>query len=98
MLSFDILLWFFKGLQGFSFVRSLGPKIVMISKMLKQFLQFLSIILLFVFAYGIANQALMYHNQEINLTLLKNIFFPAYFVIVGEYYQREKLLDGKLNK
>jgi hypothetical protein len=45
-------------------------------------------------AYGVATQALMYHNQEPNLELLKNVFFPAYFVIGGEYYQRETLMEG----
>lgn len=94
VLSLDILLWFFRSLHGYSFIRSLGPKLVMIRRMLNELMVFLLIVIVFIFAYGISTQALMYHNQELNLNLLKNIFFPAYFVIGGEYFEREKLMEG----
>ncbi len=66
----------------------------MIRRMISELAYFMLIIIVFIFAYGIATQSLMYHNQEFNLDLFKNIFFGAYFVIGGEYFERDKLMDG----
>jgi transient receptor potential cation channel subfamily M protein 2 len=71
----------------------------MIRRMLKELVFFLLIMLVFIFAYGISTQSLMYHNQALDLSLIKNIFFGSFFVIGGEYFEREKLMDGKqINK
>lgn len=55
---------------------------------------FLLIVVLFMFAFGVSTQALMYHNQDLNGKLLKNVFFPAYFIIGGEYYTRETIMGA----
>ncbi len=91
----DVLLWFFRSLHAFSFIRSLGPKLVMISRMINELAYFISIVLVFILAYGVSTQSLLYHNQEFSLELMKNVFFPAYFVLGGDYYEREKLMEGK---
>lgn len=96
ILSIDIIFWFFRGLHGYSYIRSLGPKLVMIRRMIGQLAYFTLIAVIFIFSYGVSTQSLMYHNQEFNLGLIKNIFFPAYFVIGGEYYQRDDLMDSKI--
>lgn len=93
ILCIDVLFWFSRSLHSFSFVRTLGPKLFMIRRMLNELTYFMFIVIVFVFAYGVATQALMYHNQDPDLSLLKNVFFPAYFVIGGEYYEREKLME-----
>jgi len=63
--------------------------------MTKELLGFMFIILLLMFAFGISTQSMMYHNQPLDWELLKNVFFPAYFVIGGEYYTADTLLGGK---
>lgn len=70
----------------------------MIRRMINELTFFMFIVIVFIFAYGVSTQALMYHNQEPDLSLLKNVFFPAYFVIGGEYYEREKLMEGKFGQ
>ena len=94
MLSLDIVIWFSRSLHYLSFVRNLGPKIVMISQMIKELMNFITIILVFIFAYGVSTQALMYHNQAADLNLIRNVFFPAYFVIGGDYYERENIMNA----
>jgi hypothetical protein len=94
LLSLDIIIWFFRSLHGYAFIRSLGPKLVMIRRMISELAYFMLIIIVFVFAYGISTQSLMYHNQAFDLDLMKSIFFGAYFVIGGEYFERDKLMDG----
>ena len=65
----------------------------MINKMIRELMYFILIVLVFIFAYGVSTQSLMYHNQKLELALLKNIFFPAYFMLGGDYYEREKLMQ-----
>jgi hypothetical protein len=68
----------------------------MINKMIKELMNFLLIVLVFIFGYGVSTQSLMFHNQKLDLSLLKNLFFSAYFILGGDYYEREKLMQGKL--
>lgn len=57
-------------------------------------MNFMLIVLVFIFTYGVSTQSLMYHNQKFDFNLLKNLFFPGYFVLGGDYYEREKLMEG----
>ena len=45
-------------------------------------------------AFGVSTQALLYPNQVFNNKLLQNVFLPAYFIIGGEYYTRDKIMAG----
>lgn len=70
----------------------------MIIEMVKEMAYFMMIVLLAIFAFGIATQGLMFHNQDLDSNLLKNIFFPAYFIFIqhsinGQYYTRDTLLN-----
>ena len=69
----------------------------MINQMVYELAYFISIMLVFMIAYGVANQSILYHNQELNLELFKNIFFHTFFGIHGDYYERDTIMDGKLN-
>ena len=89
----DVILWFCRTLYSYAFIRSLGPKVIMIGRMTRELISFMLIFLVFVFAYGVSTQALMYHNQIFDLSLLKNVFFPAFFVLGGEY-EKEKMMEG----
>lgn len=35
----------------------------------------------------------MYHNSLLNIALLKNVFMPAFWVIGGDYYTKELILN-----
>jgi hypothetical protein len=95
VLSIDIIIWYLKTLHICTLIKELGPKLLMMIRMTKELLGFMFIILLFMFAFGISTQSMMYHNQPLDWELLKNVFFPAYFVIGGEYYTADTLLGGK---
>jgi glycopeptide antibiotics resistance protein len=55
---------------------------------------YITIILVIIFAFGISTQSMLYPNQQLNAELLKNVFFPAYFVIGGEYYTRSDIMNA----
>jgi hypothetical protein len=95
---FDLIFWFIRSLHAYRFIRSLGPKILMIIEMVKEMAYFMMIVLLAIFAFGIATQGLMFHNQDLDSNLLKNVFFPAYFIFIqhninSQYYTRDTLLN-----
>ena len=94
ILSLDIIIWFFQMLHAYSVVRYLGPKLFMIMKMSFELGAFIFIMAVFFFAFGVSTQSLLYHNMPLDRNLIKNVFFPAYFVIGGEYYTAESILTG----
>ncbi len=57
---------------------------------------FILIMIVFMFAFGVSTQALLYPNQNLNTTLLANVFLPAYFVLAGDYYTRDSIM-GAIN-
>jgi len=81
-------------LHAYSVVRYLGPKLFMIMKMSFELGAFIFIMAVFFFAFGVSTQSLLYHNMPLDRNLIKNVFFPAYFVIGGEYYTAESILTA----
>ena len=53
---------------------------------------YILIIIVFMMAFGVASQSLLYPNQVLNSKLLQNTFLPAYFIIAGEYYTRDTIM------
>lgn len=95
ILSIDIIVWFVKSLKAYWFIRKLGPLLVMIERMTWHLFYFMILVILFMFAFGVSTQALMYPNQNLDKDLLKSVFFPSFFVIFKEYYTRKEIMDGK---
>ena len=93
ILCLDSILWYIKTLHTYTVVKTIGPKLIMIGKMTLELLSFMVIILLVMFGFGICMQALMYHNAKLDANLLSNVFFPAYFVIGGQY-TRNTIMTG----
>jgi hypothetical protein len=48
------------------------------------------IVLIFMFAFGVSTQALLYPNQDLDLVLLGNVFIPSYFIMSGDDYKIRK--------
>ncbi len=53
------------------------------------------IVIVFMFAFGVSTQALLYPNQDLNWVLLGNVFLPSYFIMSGDDYNiRTKILSA----
>lgn len=89
VLSVNLTLFYFRILHIFSIHKNLGPKLVMIGKMMMDLFSFLIILVVFILAYGSATHAILYPNSEPDWTLVKNIFKKAYFQIYGELFLEE---------
>lgn len=89
VLSVNLTLFYFRILHIFSIHKNLGPKLVMIGKMMMDLFSFLIILVVFILAYGSATHAILYPNSELDWSLIKNIFRKAYFQIYGELFLEE---------
>ncbi|XP_072166948.1 transient receptor potential cation channel subfamily M member 5-like [Diadema setosum] len=86
VLCINLMTFFIRVLYLFLVVRKLGPKLLMIGKMIIDLVMFISILVIFLLSYGIASQAILYPNQEDPVNVFKGILYRAYFQVFGELY------------
>lgn len=93
ILSLNIIVFIVRSLQIFSVNRQLGPKLVMIRKMLEDLKQFVIILLVFVIAYGIALQAVSFPGPgkfaKSFGEVLRGIVDLPYWQMYGELFLEE---------
>ncbi|PAA71725.1 hypothetical protein BOX15_Mlig017231g1 [Macrostomum lignano] len=64
----------------------LGPKLVMIQKMVKELLFYMSILIVALLTYGVAAQALLYPTRDFTTSIFVDIVYYPYWQIYGEIY------------
>ena len=79
--AISLIAFILRVLPIFCLHKFLGPKVVMIYRMLNNLFFFCAIFLLFLFAYGITAQSLLYPNSEPSWNILLNIVNKPYFAI-----------------
>lgn len=89
VLAVNLMLFYFRLLHIFSIHKNLGPKLVMIGRMMLDLSYFFIILLVFILAYGLATHAILYPNSTLNFHLVKDILHKAYFQIYGELFLEE---------
>lgn len=67
----------------------LGPKIFMIKRMLDELRMFIMVLLVFLLAYGVAHQGLLYHIRSPSWAILKDVFYFPYWQLFGEIFLDE---------
>jgi hypothetical protein len=77
--------------------QGLGPKLVMIEKMTKDLFNFLSLIGIFFFAFGITTEAVYYREPEIDLDLIKRLINKAYWPIYGTMMLLDAMQKNEIN-
>ena len=83
--SIDIVAFIIRMLQIFSVNRQLGPKVVMIRKMLTDLGYFVVILIVFIICYGVASQAVMYPHQSMG-NAVRGVLEVPYWQMYGELY------------
>ncbi|OWF39756.1 transient receptor potential cation channel subfamily M member 2-like [Mizuhopecten yessoensis] len=82
--SFSFIGFFMRLLGLFSVHQSLGPKLVMITKMFVDLISFLAILMVFVVSYSIAAHAILYPVSRFDGDLLFNLLRIPYWNLYGE--------------
>ena len=90
--GFSCLSFFVYGLRllhVLTMSKTVGPKLVMVQKMLKDIFTLLSILAVFMLCYGVVSQALLYPNHNDWKFTVRRMFRRAYFHIYGELFLEE---------
>ncbi|XP_038076672.1 transient receptor potential cation channel subfamily M member-like 2 isoform X3 [Patiria miniata] len=91
ILALDLLIYFVRLLQIFSIHKNLGPKLIMIQRMMIDLLFFLCILLVFLLGFGIASQAILQPNSSSFVDIARGVFYKPYFQIFGELFLEDIL-------
>lgn len=98
LLCVDIIFWFLKSLYLFAFWRELGPRVFTIIRMTGQLMYFLIIWISFMFAFGIATQALLAPNQTLDRNLISKVFVPSFLFIASNIVQLDLIFKSTTNE
>lgn len=87
--SFCLMSFFFRILHVFTVHKELGPKIIMIRRMMIDLVFFLIILMVFVLSYSISTYAIMFPNSVLRLSLIRQILRKGYWTLYGELFLDE---------
>ncbi|KAJ8035334.1 Transient receptor potential cation channel subfamily M member 2 [Holothuria leucospilota] len=84
ILALDLGAFYLRFLQNFYVNRDLGPKLIMINRMMQDMLFFLCLLIVFVTGYGVTYFAILFPNESNPKTLFSGIFSTTYIQMFGE--------------
>ncbi|KAI5609738.1 transient receptor potential cation channel, subfamily M, member 4a [Silurus asotus] len=83
-LCLDYMVFSLRLIHIFAIHKQLGPKIIIVGKMMKDIFFFLFFLAVWLLAYGVANQALIYPYDSDGDRILRRIFYRPYLHIFGQ--------------
>ncbi|KAL3836238.1 hypothetical protein ACJMK2_021677, partial [Sinanodonta woodiana] len=89
ILGMDIVLFFLRLLHAFHAHREVGPKLVMIMKMVWDLISLGAILGVFILAYAIASYAILYPNTALDIHKLMKILKRPFWNIYGDLLLEE---------
>ncbi|XP_075245141.1 transient receptor potential cation channel subfamily M member-like 2 isoform X2 [Convolutriloba macropyga] len=86
---FSLVIYYVRLTHTCSVSQQLGPKIIMIAKMIQDLAFFLFILFVFLISYGVALQAIMFPNESDWNKIFQGIFYYPYWQMFGELFLEE---------
>ncbi|KAB5555303.1 hypothetical protein PHYPO_G00032170 [Pangasianodon hypophthalmus] len=83
-LCLDYMVFTLRLIHIFAIHKQLGPKIIIVGKMMKDVFFFLFFLAVWLLAYGVANQALIYPYDTSVDRILRRVFYRPYLHIFGQ--------------
>uniref|UniRef100_A0A8C6LVU5 Transient receptor potential cation channel, subfamily M, member 4 n=1 Tax=Nothobranchius furzeri TaxID=105023 RepID=A0A8C6LVU5_NOTFU len=93
ILCVDYMVFTLRLIHMFAVHKQLGPKIIIIGKMMKDAFLFLFFLGVWIMAYGVASQALIYSYDPNLSRILRRVFYRPYLLMFGEDFVKE--IDGR---
>ncbi|CAF4801606.1 unnamed protein product [Rotaria sp. Silwood1] len=96
VLAYDLQLWFIKSFNFVYTIKFLGPKIVMLGRMLQAMAFFVCVLFITIVAYGVTSRAMVYYGtfDFDGRQILMNVIYPQYFFIYGYFGNELTNLDA----
>ncbi|XP_029582906.1 transient receptor potential cation channel subfamily M member 4 isoform X1 [Salmo trutta] len=99
VLAVDYMVFTLRLIHIFAIHKQLGPKIIIVEKMMKDIFFFLFFLAVWLLAYGVANQALLYSYDPRPGWIFRRVFYRPYLHIFGQIpiheMDADKLVEGK---
>uniref|UniRef100_A0A8P4G2N0 Transient receptor potential cation channel subfamily M member 4 n=1 Tax=Dicentrarchus labrax TaxID=13489 RepID=A0A8P4G2N0_DICLA len=93
VMAIDYMVFTLRLIHIFAIHKQLGPKIIIVGKMMKDVFFFLFFLAVWLTAYGVANQALLYSYDPRPNWILRRVFYRPYLHIFGQIPINE--MDGE---
>ncbi|XP_053372803.1 transient receptor potential cation channel subfamily M member-like 2 [Mercenaria mercenaria] len=88
-LALNFVSFFLRLLHIFSVHKELGPKLVMIGRMVQDLMYFLVILMVFVVSYAIASHSILFPNSPLRWSTTIDVIRKSYWNIYGELFLEE---------
>uniref|UniRef100_H3A629 Transient receptor potential cation channel subfamily M member 5 n=1 Tax=Latimeria chalumnae TaxID=7897 RepID=H3A629_LATCH len=84
ILAVDFMVFALRLIHIFAIHKQLGPKIIIVERMMKDVFFFLFFLSVWLFAYGVATQALMHPNETRVTWIFRRVLYRPYLHIFGQ--------------
>uniref|UniRef100_A0A3Q0QSL0 Ion transport domain-containing protein n=1 Tax=Amphilophus citrinellus TaxID=61819 RepID=A0A3Q0QSL0_AMPCI len=84
LLCIDFVVFCLRLMAIFTISRTLGPKIIIVRRMMMDMFFFMFLLSIWVVAYGVAKQAILVHNENRLGWIIRGAVYEPYLIIFGE--------------
>ncbi|XP_037686515.1 transient receptor potential cation channel subfamily M member 2 isoform X3 [Choloepus didactylus] len=84
ILSLDFIVFCLRLMHIFTVSRTLGPKIIMVKRMMKDIFFFLFLLVVWVVSFGVAQQAILIHNESRVDWIFRGVVYHSYLMLFGQ--------------
>ncbi|XP_064135610.1 transient receptor potential cation channel subfamily M member 2 isoform X2 [Loxodonta africana] len=84
ILSLDFIMFCLRLMHIFTVSRILGPKIIIVKRMMKDIFFFLFLLAVWVVSFGVAKQAILIHNESRVDWIFRGVVYHSYLTIFGQ--------------
>ncbi|KAK3766250.1 hypothetical protein RRG08_036888 [Elysia crispata] len=93
--SVTLAMTYLRFMQFFFAEKNMGPKVIMIRRMLTDLMFFFLILVVFVLSFGVAYHINLFPNSPVSWSILKNVLYYPYFQIYGELFLEDLEKGGE---
>ncbi|XP_020927162.1 transient receptor potential cation channel subfamily M member 2 isoform X2 [Sus scrofa] len=84
ILSLDFIMFCLRLMHIFTVSKTLGPKIIIVKRMMKDVFFFLFLLAVWVVSFGVAKQAILIHNERRVEWIFRGAVYQSYLTIFGQ--------------
>ncbi|XP_071180089.1 transient receptor potential cation channel subfamily M member 8-like isoform X2 [Mytilus edulis] len=85
----NAVVFYIRVLEVYTVNSRLGPKMVMIKKMMLELVMFILVLSIFLVSYGVASQGLMHLQRQSDWRILRDVIYFPYWQFYGELFLEE---------
>lgn len=84
ILALDFIMFCLRLMHIFTVSKTLGPKIIIVKRMMKDVFFFLFLLAVWVVSFGVAKQAILIHNEQRVDWIFRGVVYQSYLTLFGQ--------------